>query len=99
MIDILSDIDTGSAVPEAFPALEAKYGDVRWIFKKYKKFWILLTCHQGSGLSVKNTGASWLVMLPSEGSSLTGGAIPGQFKVDFKYTVRITSRWSLELST
>ena len=38
----------------------------------------------GSGLSVKNTGASWLVMLPSEGSSLTGGAIPGQFKVDFK---------------
>ena len=42
MIDILSDIDTGSAVPEAFPALEAKYGDVRLIFKKYKKFWILL---------------------------------------------------------
>ena len=37
--------------------------------------------HQGSALSVTNTGASWLVKLPAEGSSLTGGAIPGQFKV------------------
>ena len=47
---------------------------------------------QGSGLSVKNTGASWLVMLPAEGSSLTGGAIPGQFKVKF------TSNGDLNLS-
>lgn len=39
---------------------------------------------QGSALSVTNTGASWLVKLPAEGSSLTGGAIPGEFKVELK---------------
>jgi len=56
------NIDAATAVPEAFPAIDVKYGD-------------------GSALSVTNTGASWLVKLPAEGSSLTGGAIPGQFKV------------------
>ena len=29
MLNTSSDITSGSAVPEAFPAIEAKYGDVR----------------------------------------------------------------------
>ena len=36
---------------------------------------------QTTGLTVLNTGSSWKVDLPAEGSSLTGGALQGEYKV------------------
>lgn len=35
---------------------------------------------QTTGLTVLNTGSSWKVDLPAEGSSLTGGALQGEYK-------------------
>jgi len=34
-----------------------------------------------AGLSLTNTGATWMVKFPAEGSSLTGGALHGEYKV------------------
>ena len=74
-----ADIDSASAVPEDFPALEAKYGDVSKLHQDSRS----KVLYQGSALSVTNNGHSWKVPLPGEGSSLRGGALPGEFKVDF----------------
>lgn len=69
------DIPTGAATKETFPPVVAKYGEVR------KRRRCMTINVQGTGLTMLNTGASWKVDLPAEGSSLTGGALPGEFKV------------------
>ena len=69
-------------------SLSRYWGQIRRCEKQlysWEKFSFMLSIDlQGSALSVTNTGASWLVKLPAEGSSLTGGAIPGEFKVELK---------------